>query len=96
MQELLNESLERRGGTRNVPTGGSSSDEVAKIWFSGYYKWQKFPKKSLFTFQRGASMLRRGAIAPIALPWRHPCLKGTGFLVVDACRYKNLSNRKVH
>ena len=32
--------------------GGNSSDEVAKIWFSGYYKWQKFPKKSLFTFQR--------------------------------------------
>ena len=60
MQELLNESLERRGGARNVPTGGSSSDEVAKIWFSGYYKGQKFPKKSLFTFQRGASMLRRG------------------------------------
>ena len=53
MQELLNESLERRGGARNVPTGGSSSDEVAKIWFSGYYKWQKFPKKITFYLPKG-------------------------------------------
>ena len=28
-----------RGGARNFPTGGAdSSDEGAKIWFSGYYK----------------------------------------------------------
>ena len=75
MQELLNESLERRGGARNVPTGGSSSDEVAKIWFSGYYKWQKFPKKSLFTFQRGASMLRRGGYSPHSPPLASPMLE---------------------
>ena len=37
-----------------------SSDEGAKIWFLGYYKCQKSPKKSPFSFQRGASMLRRG------------------------------------
>ena len=37
-----------------------SSDERAKIWFSGYHKCQKTQKKSLFTFGRGASMLRRG------------------------------------
>ena len=40
--------------------GADSSDEGAKRWFSGYYKCQKSPKKSLFTFRRGASMLRRG------------------------------------
>ena len=40
--------------------GADSSDEGAKIWFLGYYKYQKSPKKSLFTFRRGASMLRRG------------------------------------
>ena len=37
--------------------GGESSDEGAKIWFSGYCKCQKSPKKWLFTFRRGASML---------------------------------------
>ena len=47
--------------------GADSSDEGAKIWFSGYYKCQKSPKKSLFTF-------RRGAIAPLVLLWRHPWL----------------------
>ena len=26
--------------------------EVAKIWFSGYYKCQKSPRKSLFTCRR--------------------------------------------
>ena len=40
--------------------GADSSNEGAKIWFSGYYKSQKSPKESLFTFRRGASMLRRG------------------------------------
>ena len=40
--------------------GAGSSDEGAKIWFSRYYKCQKSPKKSLFFFRRGASMLRRG------------------------------------
>ena len=75
MQELLNESLERRGGARNVPTGGSSSDEVAKIWFSGYYKWQKFPKKSLFTFQRGLACSDGGAIAPHSPPLAPPMLE---------------------
>ena len=33
--------------------GADSSDEGAKIWFSEYYKCQKSPKKSLFTFRRG-------------------------------------------
>ena len=37
-----------------------SSDEGATIWFSGYYKCQKSPEKSLFTFRRGASLLRWG------------------------------------
>ena len=44
--------------------GADSSNEGAKIWLSGYYKGQKSPKKSLFTFRQGASMLRRGAIVP--------------------------------
>ena len=30
--------------------GTDYSDEGAKIWFSGYYKCQKSPKKSRFTF----------------------------------------------
>ena len=54
--------------------GADSSDEGAKIWFSGYYKCQKSPKKSLFTFRRGASMLRRGATAP-SLPLAPYCMQ---------------------
>ena len=42
----------------------------AKIWFSGYYKYQKSPKKSHFTFRRGLPCSEEGATA---LPWRHPC-----------------------
>ena len=53
-----------RGSTSNFPTGADSSDEGAKIWFSGYYKCHKSPKNSPFTFRQGASMLRQGAIAP--------------------------------
>ena len=41
-----------------------SSNNGAKIWCSGYHKCQKSLKKSLFTFQWGASMPQRGAIAP--------------------------------
>ena len=37
-----------RGGDRNFPTGADSSDEGAKIWFLGYYKCQKSPKKITF------------------------------------------------
>ena len=48
-----------RGGARNFPTGADSSDDGAKIWLSGYYKCQKYPKKLLFAF-RGGSMLRWG------------------------------------
>ena len=40
--------------------GADASDEGAKIWFSGYYRCQKSPKKLLFTFRRGASLIRRG------------------------------------
>ena len=36
------------------------SDKGAKIWLSEYYKCQKSPTKSLFTFRLGASMLRWG------------------------------------
>ena len=43
----------------------------AKIWFSGSFKCQKSPKKSLFTFRLGGSMLRRGGYSPLALPWHH-------------------------
>ena len=45
--------------------GADSSDEGAKIWFSGYNECQNSPTKSLFTF-------RRGGYSPLALPWRHP------------------------
>ena len=44
--------------------GADSSHEGAKLWFSGYYKCQRSPKKSLFTLRRVANLLRRGAIAP--------------------------------
>ena len=40
------------------------ADEGAKIWYSGYYRYQKSPKKSLFTIRREANMLQLGAIAP--------------------------------
>ena len=41
-----------QGGASNFPTEeADSSDEQAKIRFSGYYKCQKPPKTSLFTFQ---------------------------------------------
>ena len=53
-----------RGGPRNFRTRADSSDEGAKIWPLGYYKCQNSMKKSCFTFRRGASMLRRGAIPP--------------------------------
>ena len=61
--------------------GADSSDEGAKIWFLRHYKCQRSPKKSLFTFRLGASMLRRGDYSPLALPWRHPWVDsdvGTG------------------
>ena len=38
---------------RIFPLGADSSNEGAKIWLSRYYKCQKSPKKSLFTFRRG-------------------------------------------
>ena len=40
--------------------GADSPNERA----SGYYKCQKYPKNSHFTFRRGVSMLQREAIAP--------------------------------
>ena len=43
----------------------------------------KISEKSLFTFWRGASILRRGAIA---LPWRHPCSLYTLLVNVDIRR----------
>ena len=50
-----------RGGARNFPTGGLTlPTRGAKIWFLGYYKCQKSPKKSCFTFRRLASMLLGG------------------------------------
>ena len=55
--------------------GADSSDEGAKMWLSGYCKCQKFPKNSLFTFRRGAGMVRRGGYSPLALPWRHLSLR---------------------
>ena len=55
-----------RGGARNFLTGG------ANIQFSWYYNCQKSPKKLLFTFRRGSSMLQ-GDYSSLALPWRHPC-----------------------
>ena len=56
--------------------GADPSYEEAKIWFSGYYKCQKSPKKSpaLHLPTVGLACSDEGAIAPLALPWRHPCL----------------------
>ena len=56
--------LKSRDGARNFPTKGLNSDEGAKIWFSGYYKCQKSPKKSCFNFRRGLACSDGGAIAP--------------------------------
>ena len=44
--------------------GAGSSDEGAKIWFSGQYKYQKSPKNRLSPSDGRTSMLRQGAIAP--------------------------------
>ena len=44
--------------------GADSSDEGAKIWFSGCYKCQKSPKKLLFTFPWGLACSDEGVIAP--------------------------------
>ena len=52
--------------------GADSSDDGAKIWFSGYYECQKSPNTSFFTFRRGACS--DGDYSPIVLPWRHPCI----------------------
>ena len=57
-----------RGGARNFPTGADSSAEGAKIWFLGYYKCQKSPKKIVFHLP---------TTTPLALPWRHPLGKLT-------------------
>ena len=65
-------TIETWGGARNFPTGADSSDEGAKIWFSGYYKRQKSPKKSPFTFRLGATMLQREGYNPWS---RHKNLK---------------------
>ena len=53
--------LSIQGWRQELSDGGADSYyEGAKIWLSGYYKCQKSPKKLLFTFRRGASMLRWG------------------------------------
>ena len=44
--------------------GADSSDEEAKIWFSGYYKCQKSPKNRYSPSD--------GGYTPLALLWRHP------------------------
>ena len=55
---LESNTMKSQGWRQEISDGGAdSSDEGANIWFSGYYKRQKSPKKLLSTF-------RRGAIAP--------------------------------
>ena len=54
----------KMGRDKRIIEKKDSSDEGAKIWFSGYYKYQESSKKSLFTFRREASKLQRGATAP--------------------------------
>ena len=34
-----------KGGSRNLPVGPDSSDEEAKIWLAGHFKWKKSQKK---------------------------------------------------
>ena len=63
-----------------------------KYGFLGTINGKNFRKNHFLPSKGGLACSDGGDIAPIALPWRHPCLKGTGFLVLDACRYKNLSN----
>ena len=43
--KLLDMNVDTRDGARSFPTVTDSSDEGAKIWFSGYYKCQKSPKR---------------------------------------------------
>ena len=89
------------GGARNFRRGGLTG---AKIWFSGYYKCQKSPKKLLFTFRRGTSMLRQRGNIPLALLWRHPCLvhlldqlrgscdRGHNFVLLTPCNFIGTNN----
>ena len=54
--------------------GSDSSDKGAKMGLARYYKWGKFPKKTVFTFLRVVGMLLRDSLSPLTLPKRHPCL----------------------
>ena len=95
MQELLNESLERRGGARNVPTGGVTlPTRWLKYGFLGTINGKNF-RKNHFLPSKGGLACSDGGYSPHSPPLALRCLKGTGFLVLDACRNKNLSNRKV-
>ena len=53
--------------------GADSSDEGAKIWFLGYYKCQKSPKKRFSPSDGGLACSDGEGYSPLALPWRHPC-----------------------
>ena len=60
------------GGARNFPTGAASSDDGAKIWFSGYYKCQKSPKSRFSPSDGGPACSDEGAIAPLPSPGATP------------------------
>ena len=47
--------------------GADSSNEGAKVWFSGYYKCQKFPKNHSSPSDRGLACSDGGARALKAL-----------------------------
>ena len=83
-----------RGGARNFPTGADSSDEWAKIWFSGYYKCQKSPKNRVSPSDEGASLLRQGAMdpsPPLEPPLPMTCLGGQDLPVQALWRGKGLN-----
>ena len=69
--------------------GTDSSDNRAKIWFSGYYKCQKSPKNRSSPSDVGLEC-SDGGYSPLALPWRHPCsiyysIGGNCFSVKSTC-----------
>jgi len=62
------------GVAPGTPTGAYSSDEGAKILFSGYYKCQK-SENIAFHLLKGGLACSHGGYSPLALPWLHPCFE---------------------
>ena len=79
-----------RGGARNFPTGGQTlSTRGLKYGFQGTINAKNGRKnRRLFTFRRGASILRCGNYSPLALPSATPAyhMIAGGFLTAFHCK----------